>query len=69
MRRKLPEYDNHEMKRRIGAEIHTKRDRLILCQYLLVDRSLDRVAKSLNIPYSTVRDVWQRHRKTLFPPE
>ena len=69
MRQKLPEYDNNEIKRRIGGEIHKIRDRKILMMYLVNGYSLNEVARELNLSFYTVRDVWRRHRDTLFPPE
>lgn len=69
MREKLPQYDNNEMKRRIAAEIHKTRDRKILMMHLVNGYSLMEIANATNIPHSTVRDVWRRHKKHLFPPE
>ena len=69
MRQKLPKYENHEMKQRIAGEIHKIRDRKILMLHLVNGYSLNEVAKELNLSFYTVRDVWRRHKDTLFPPE
>ena len=68
MRQKLPEYDNNEIKRRIGGEIHKKRDRQILLLHLINEDSLMEISKKLDIPYGTVKEVWKKHREKLFPP-
>lgn len=66
LRMKLPPYSNSEVSERIDELIHDAADREMLKAKLIDNLTLEQISEMQDRPFSTVRDHFYRHLRTIF---